>query len=208
MSYHSMGDAQRMTATTMKIERSDPAIRAVLDEYSPEECASETFDLGPAEAVLNRWWEIAVIRANPLSEAEQVQIARAKVGDFSGLLTRDEHGDWSGCRCRVTVRYGWRSRADFVEVEIDSSMDTFTSRVRVRAVFRVAVREQSARCVTVWQRRAAAATTPQAGRNPSDGSPRAETLGPQFGSDHLGRRSPREPSSITRMPFSTGRATG
>ena len=96
-----------MTATTTKIERSGPVIRAVLDEYAPDECAlfeaemrqaircaSETFDLGPAAAVLDRWWGIAVIRANPLSGTEQAQLARAKAGDFSGLLTRDEHGDW------------------------------------------------------------------------------------------------------------------
>ncbi|MPZ67862.1 MAG: hypothetical protein GEU83_21070 [Pseudonocardiaceae bacterium] len=61
-----------MTAATTKIERSGPAIRAVLAEASPAE-----FDLAPAEAVLDRWWGIAAIRANPLSEQEQAQLARA-----------------------------------------------------------------------------------------------------------------------------------
>lgn len=37
---------------------------------------------------------IAAIRANPLSEHEQTQLARARAGDVSGLHTRDEHGTW------------------------------------------------------------------------------------------------------------------
>ncbi len=49
--------------------------------------------LRPLEAVLDRWWGIAAIRANPLSEQEQAQLARARGGDFSGLLTRDQQGD-------------------------------------------------------------------------------------------------------------------
>jgi hypothetical protein len=52
------------------------------------------FDLAPAEAVLNRWWAVAVMRANPLSEAEQTQLARARAGDFTGLWERDETGTW------------------------------------------------------------------------------------------------------------------
>lgn len=95
-----------MTAATT-IERSGPAIRAALVEHAPEECvqfetefqqatqrAGQTFDLAPVEALLDRWWGIAAIRANPLSEHEQAQVARAKAGDFRGLLTRDEQGNW------------------------------------------------------------------------------------------------------------------
>ncbi len=91
----------------MKIRRSGPAIRAALAEFAPDECeafeaelgqaigrAAETLDLAPADAVLDRWWGVAVIRANPLSEQEQAQVARAKTGDFAGLLARDERGDW------------------------------------------------------------------------------------------------------------------
>jgi len=93
----------------MKIERSGLAIRAALAEFAPSECrvfeaelrqaigrAAETFDLAPAEAVLDRWWGVAVIRTNPLSEQEQeqAQVARAKAGDFAGLLARDERGNW------------------------------------------------------------------------------------------------------------------
>ncbi len=95
-----------MTTATTRIERSGPEIRAALAEFAPDECASfevelqraigraaESFDLAPAEAVLDRWWGIAVIRANPLSEQEQAQVARAKAGDFTGLLVRDERGN-------------------------------------------------------------------------------------------------------------------
>ncbi|MEO7195482.1 MAG: DUF6247 family protein [Pseudonocardiaceae bacterium] len=96
-----------MTAATMKIERSGPAIRAALAEYAAEDCAvfeadlrqalahaATSLDLAPAEAVLDRWWGIAVIRAHPLTEQEQAQVARAMAGDFRGLLARDERGDW------------------------------------------------------------------------------------------------------------------
>ncbi|MGH3900631.1 MAG: DUF6247 family protein [Pseudonocardiaceae bacterium] len=96
-----------MTAATTKVERSGPAIRAALAEFALDECAQfeaeyaqalnragAECDLAPAEAVLDRWWGIAAIRANPLSEQERAQVARAKAGDFTGLLARDEHGDW------------------------------------------------------------------------------------------------------------------
>jgi hypothetical protein len=46
------------------------------------------------DAVLDRWWGIAAIRANPLSEHEQAQVDRANTGDFTGLLARDEQGNW------------------------------------------------------------------------------------------------------------------
>jgi hypothetical protein len=96
-----------MTASTTKIERSAPAIRAVLAEVSPDECAqfevefaeglaraSAEFDLAPAQAVLDRWWGIAAIRLNPLSEQEKAQVVAARGGDFVGLRARDELGNW------------------------------------------------------------------------------------------------------------------
>ena len=95
-----------MTAGT-KIERSGPAIRAALAETSPSECArfeaeltaalqqaSAELDLTPAEQVLDRWWGIAVIRTNPLADAEREQLARARGGDFTGLWERDKAGNW------------------------------------------------------------------------------------------------------------------
>ncbi|MGH3850332.1 MAG: DUF6247 family protein, partial [Pseudonocardiaceae bacterium] len=101
-------DNQPMTAATTKIERSGPAIRAVLAEVSPGECAQfeaefaealaragAELDLAPAEVVLDRWWGIAVVRANPLSGQEQAQLARARAGDFAGLWERDTAGNWT-----------------------------------------------------------------------------------------------------------------
>jgi hypothetical protein len=43
---------------------------------------------------LDRWWGVAVIRVNPLSEQESAQVAAAKAGDFTGLRARHEHGKW------------------------------------------------------------------------------------------------------------------
>lgn len=94
-----------MTALATKIERSGPAIRAALAELAPGECAEfeaevraalaradSDLDLAPIERVLNRWWGIATIRANPLSDAERDQVARARSGDETGWIVRDEDG--------------------------------------------------------------------------------------------------------------------
>lgn len=96
-----------MTAAATRIERSGPAIRAALADVSASECAQfeaefaqalvragAECDLAPAEQVLDRWWGIAAIRANPLSVEERERVARARDGDFTGLLARDEHGNW------------------------------------------------------------------------------------------------------------------
>ena len=96
-----------MTTATTRIERSGPAVRAALAQLSPEECAQfeaefaqataragAECDLAPAQQVLDRWWGIAVIRANPLSDHEQAQLARAREGVFDGLWERGDHGDW------------------------------------------------------------------------------------------------------------------
>lgn len=80
------------TVTTVtKIERSGPAIRAVLRDVSPAECAqfeqelasalaraATELDLRPADEVLDRWWGIAAIRMNPLGDVERKQLARAR----------------------------------------------------------------------------------------------------------------------------------
>lgn len=105
---HEASHTHAMTTATTKIERSGPAIRAALAKVSPDECArfeSELtraldqaraeLDLAPAEAVLDHWWGIAAIRANPLSAHEQAQLARARDGAFDGLWTRDEAGNWT-----------------------------------------------------------------------------------------------------------------
>jgi hypothetical protein len=96
-----------VTTATTRIERSGPAVRAALAQLSPAECAQfeaefaqaaaragAEYDLAPVQGVLDRWWGIAVIRANPLSEHELAQLARAREGVFDGLWERDDHGDW------------------------------------------------------------------------------------------------------------------
>jgi len=95
-------------AATTPIQRTGPAIRAALRQLAPDEAAlfesefqqaitraSETFDVTPLQATLDRWWGIAAIRANPLTEQEQTQLARARAGDFTGLRARDGHGNWA-----------------------------------------------------------------------------------------------------------------
>ena len=98
----------RLMATTTRVKRSGPSIRAALAEtHSPAECevfraefadalavAGRTYDLVPLEALLDRWWGIAVMRINPLSPAEQDQLARARAGDFAGLREHDRDGNW------------------------------------------------------------------------------------------------------------------
>jgi hypothetical protein len=92
----------------VRIERSGPAIRAALERYAPADEPRFTaelraalaglgadLDLAGPQAVIARWHAVATIRANPLTAHEQAQLRRARAGDVSGLLQRDEHGNWS-----------------------------------------------------------------------------------------------------------------
>ena len=96
-----------MTLTTA-VERSGPAIRALLAAHAPQECAefeaelrsvlaeaNGDLDVSRIDAVLDRWWGIAHLRANPPSDDERAAIERAQHGDFSGLCTRDQNGGWA-----------------------------------------------------------------------------------------------------------------
>jgi hypothetical protein len=90
------------------IERSGPAIRAALLAYaSAEECAqfeaelrsalgraAEDLDLSGPQEVLAHWHALATMAANPPTDEEREQIERAKAGDFTGLSTQDENGNW------------------------------------------------------------------------------------------------------------------
>ena len=91
------------------IERSGPAIRAVLLAHAPDRCsqfeaefrsalaaAAQSLDLSGPQAVLARWQAVAMMAANPLSDDEREQIEHAKAGDFSGLLSwdRGDNGSW------------------------------------------------------------------------------------------------------------------
>ena len=90
------------------IERTGPAVRAALLKYSSaEECtqfeaelrsalarAAEDLDLsGPLE-VLAHWHALVTLDANPFTGEERELIARMRAGDYTGLCTRDEHGNW------------------------------------------------------------------------------------------------------------------
>ena len=44
--------------------------------------AGHTFDLVPLEELLDRWSGIAVLRADPLTDAEHEVVDRARRGDF------------------------------------------------------------------------------------------------------------------------------
>jgi hypothetical protein len=95
------------TVTAVAVERSGPAIRAALAAHAPEDCAcfeaelrtalahaSDDLDLSGVETVLARWHALATMAANPLTAAERTQVEQAKAGDFTGLCTRDERGNW------------------------------------------------------------------------------------------------------------------
>ncbi|MDQ3763932.1 MAG: DUF6247 family protein [Actinomycetota bacterium] len=56
--------------------------------------AADDLDLSTVEAVLGRWHALATMAANPLTPEEQAQLQRVKAGDFTGLYTRDESGNW------------------------------------------------------------------------------------------------------------------
>jgi len=96
------------TVTAVTIQRSGPAIRAALAEHGvsgqlerfEDEMRAELvraaneLDLAGVDAVLGRWHALATMAANPLSDDEQAQVARANAGDLAGLRARDEHGNW------------------------------------------------------------------------------------------------------------------
>lgn len=96
-----------MTTTSGKIERSGPAIKATLARRAPQvlgrfeeefreaaQAAGEQLDLAPLDEVLNRWWRLAALYANPLSEDETTALARARSGDFTGFSSLDADGTW------------------------------------------------------------------------------------------------------------------
>ncbi len=96
-----------MTTTSGKIERSGPAIRAALADVAPQilarfedefrqaaHVAGEQVDVAPLDDVLNRWWGIAAVHANPINEEEQHALARARAGNFTDFSSMDADGNW------------------------------------------------------------------------------------------------------------------
>ncbi len=89
------------------VERSGPAIRAVLAELAPDDLvefsaefrialaeADDTFDLAPVQAVVNKWWAIAYVRLHPPTPEERAVMERVRRGDFSGMYVRTAEGEW------------------------------------------------------------------------------------------------------------------
>ena len=90
--------------TVTRIERSGRTIYAALQTSSPDEAdgfaddyraaltrSTETLDAGDPESVLDRWWGIATIRANPLTENEREFVRRVRAGEDlpAGVLVED-----------------------------------------------------------------------------------------------------------------------
>jgi Family of unknown function (DUF6247) len=97
-----------MSSTSSRVERTGPAIHAVLTQHAPElfaefsaefrialAAADDDFDLGPAQAVIDKWWPIAYMRAHPLTEEEREMVGRVRAGDMTGLWTKDDDGNWT-----------------------------------------------------------------------------------------------------------------
>lgn len=58
------------------------------------QAAGEQLDLAPLDEVLNRWWGLAALYANPLSEEEKNALARARAGDYTGFSSLNPDGTW------------------------------------------------------------------------------------------------------------------
>lgn len=95
------------TLSPVTIERSGPAVRAALAQHAPQDCArfenelrdalhraQTDLDVTGVEQVLHRWHAVATLAANPLSDLELTQLARARAGDVTGLRERIGHGTW------------------------------------------------------------------------------------------------------------------
>ncbi|OBK37021.1 hypothetical protein A5658_05015 [Mycobacterium sp. 1245111.1] len=96
-----------MLSAPTGIERTGPAIRAVLAQHAPEQLADfaaqfrialatadDNFDLRPAQAVIDKWWPIAYLRLHPLTEEERETVTRVRAGDYTGLWSKDDDGNW------------------------------------------------------------------------------------------------------------------
>lgn len=81
-------------AAFIKVDQTGPAIRAALQETSPDEAvdfeaefrtalaeADNDFDLSQVEQVINRWWRIAHLRLNPIPEEQRALAERLAAAD-------------------------------------------------------------------------------------------------------------------------------
>ncbi|MEB3023338.1 MULTISPECIES: DUF6247 family protein [Mycolicibacter] len=92
-------------ALPIEVERTGPAIRAALLEFSPDEVpdfdaefhtalaeADDDFDLSRIDRVIGRWWRVVHLRLNPVSEQERAVADRAAVAMPEGALRRGDGG--------------------------------------------------------------------------------------------------------------------
>jgi hypothetical protein len=88
------------TPTTTTVNRSGPAIRAVLTDLAPQEGAEfetefrralaetdEDFDTSRVDALIGRWWARAIVLLNPDLAADTAW-ERIKAGDASDLVAQ------------------------------------------------------------------------------------------------------------------------
>lgn len=96
--------------TAVRIPRTGPAVRAALAELAPSDCARfevevraalhgalDDLDLAAPTAVLDRWWPVAWVAANPLGPEEQAMLERARSGDLRGFYRRAVSSVWERC---------------------------------------------------------------------------------------------------------------
>lgn len=106
-------DTGRVTAAAIapsSLPRTGPAVREALSPWPADRQRFEselteaartvdgTYDLAPAQAVIDRWHRIAVARSQPLTADEQDSVDRARRGDYTGLYTQAADGGFDRIR--------------------------------------------------------------------------------------------------------------
>ncbi len=94
-------------ATPVGVERTGPAIRAVLADLAPDDLvdfeaefrcalaqADDDFDLDPVQAVITKWWGIAHLRIHPPTSEERAVVERVAEGNEAGLYTKTASGQF------------------------------------------------------------------------------------------------------------------
>ena len=74
------------STTSIGVERTGPSIHAILFQHAPERCvefeaefrialaqADDSFDLAPAQAVIDKWWPIAYCTIHPPTNEERAR---------------------------------------------------------------------------------------------------------------------------------------
>ena len=94
----------------VRIRYTGPAVRAALAELAPPDCArfeaelrtalrgaEDDLDMARPAAVLDAWWPVASVAANPLTPDERAALERARTGDVRGLYRRTVNSVWERC---------------------------------------------------------------------------------------------------------------